>query len=200
MYSPEPLSSGSQAQTIAYAFGVLYAHVLQATVTRDKINLMPVPHKGDWTRARWIVSAFDGVRPRAFELNDGSWLFAAQTLGVRESSREPGTHWLTTLNYTYRWQGDEDNGSWIVRWCYAREKNGSELPPSERAHVHVNATPNGYTGPHFPDLHLPSGRVAIEDVAAYLISDEIGCPTHSDRADEVVEEAREIFAKILRRA
>lgn len=198
MYSPEPLSSGNDAAKTAYNFALLYQHVLQTTVTRDKISTLPVVSGSDWKRWKWVVSALDGVKPRPFELTDGRWLFAAQTLGVRESSREPGTYWLTTLTYTYQWQASEDNSSWFVRWCYCRERHGEELPTSERAHIHVNATPHGYSGGHFPGLHLPAGRIAIEDLAAYLISDEIGCPAISNRAQEVIEEAREIFGRILR--
>jgi hypothetical protein len=33
-------------------------------------------------------------------------------------------------------------------------------------------------------------------LAAYLISDEIGCPAVSDRAVDVIRQAREIFARI----
>jgi hypothetical protein len=47
---------------------------------------------------------------------------------------------------------------------------------------------------------LPAGRIAIEDLAAYLIGPEVQCPAISAHADEVIEEAREIFATILRRA
>jgi hypothetical protein len=200
MYSPEPLSSGSDAEKTAYAFGVLYGHVLQTTVTRDNIKILPLRHASEWRESRWIVSALDGVRPRAFQLTNGTWLFAAQTLGVRESSREPGTFWLTTLNYTYQWQATDDNRFWYVRWCYSRERDdGALILPTERAHIHLNATPAEYEGSYFPDLHLPAGRVAIEDIAAYLIGPEVGCQTISDHANEVIEEAREIFARILGR-
>jgi hypothetical protein len=200
MYSPEPLSSASDAEKTAYAFGVLYAHVLQTTVTKDKLTTLALHQRGDWQRRQWVVSALHGVKPRSFQLTDGTWLFAAQTLCVRESSREPGNRWLTTLRYTYQWQANEDNGSWMVRWCYSRERDGELLPPGERAHVHINATPSDYSGRHFPDLHLPAGRIAIEDLVAYLIGPEIGCPAISHRANEVIDEAREIFAQIQGRA
>lgn len=64
----------------------------------------------------------------------------------------------------------------------------------------MNATPGDYSGGRFPDLHLPAGRIAIEDLVAYLIGPEIGCPAISDRANEVIDEAREIFAQIQGRA
>jgi hypothetical protein len=201
MFSPEPLSSASDANKTAFAFGVLYAHVLQTTVTRDNVRTLHLERGSKWRRWKWIVSALDGLTARSFQLTNGTWLFAAQTLGVRESSLEPGNYWLTTLKYTYQWQTDADNASWIVRWCYSREDPaGNLIPSTERGHVHVNATPAGYMGSdHFPDLHLPAGRIGIEDLAAYLIGPEVGCSAISDKADEVIEEAREIFRTILRR-
>jgi hypothetical protein len=185
---------------MAYAFAALYGHVLRSTVTRDNIVTLPVP-KDDWTDFQWVISAFDEMnQPRPFELTDGTWLIAAHTVGVRESRRD-GKLWLTTLRYAYQWQAEEDDGSWIIRWEYDREniQSGELIPRERRAHLHVNATPTSFRGSrHFPKLHLPGGRLAIEDLAYFLIH-ECGCSPVSANCDAVIEEARKIFAKILRR-
>jgi hypothetical protein len=154
----------------------------------------------DWRRSIWVVSAFDGVVPAPFELEDGTWLFAAQTLAVRESHTD-GQLWLTTLSYTYQWQSSRDDGSWIARWCYGRETpSGTTKPAADRAHLHVNGVPSDYAqdAKHFPKLHLPAGRIGIEDLAAFLVR-EHGVPARSENWEEVLEEARQIFANIQAR-
>jgi hypothetical protein len=192
-YSPEPLSTASDARGTARAFSALFGHVLRATVTRSNIRLVPVEQAGDWREWRWTVSAFDsdGV-PVPFELTDRTWLFAAQVLGVRESRRD-GNLWLATLSATYQWQAGEDDGSWLVRWDYERE------PPHgyPRSHIHVNASPGGYPAGRkdFHKLHLPTGRVAIEDVVSFLIREQEAASV-SPLWEAVLEEAAEIFATI----
>lgn len=163
--------------------------------------MLPSGEQSDWKQSVWVVSAFDGLLPAPFELGDGTWLFAAQTLGVRESQTD-GQLWLTTLGYTYQWQSDRDDGTWMVRWCYQRETaSGTTKPAPERAHLHVNGIPSDYDedAKHFPKLHLPAGRIGIEDLAAFLVR-ECSVPARSPKNwEEVLDEARQIFAKIQAR-
>jgi hypothetical protein len=192
-YSPEPLSNQTEAVGIAGAFAALFAHVLNVSVAKHAhVPLVPVLRE-PWTDSTWLLSHVDSLKvPTAFELNDGTWLFAAQTLGVRESRRD-GNRWLTTLQHAYQWQAEEDDNSWIVRWDYRREPN-DEYPA---AHIHVNGAPSTYpaTGKVFPKLHLPAGRVALEEVVAFLV-DEVGVPASSGTWREVVAESKEIFDRI----
>src|SRR5439155_7866271 len=113
-----------RAQPYRPELAAMLAEAWLRTREADKLTTLTLDQRGDWQRWKWVVSALDGVKPRAFRLTNGTWLFAAQTLGVRESSREPDNRWLTTLKYTYQWQANEDNRSWMVRWCYSRERDG----------------------------------------------------------------------------
>jgi hypothetical protein len=196
-YSPKPLSSRNDARDRATDFGALFRHTLLNTVaTHARIIVKPV-WREPWANCTWILSAVDDEnREVAFELNDGTWLFAAQTLGVRESERAPaGQLWLTTLKYKYRWQADESDASWIIRWEYARTPRRANEP---RAHLHVNAQPPAFQQNEkaFHRLHIPAGRVGIEDVASFLLHDQ-GVRASSPNADEVIEEARATFRRIL---
>lgn len=192
-YSPKPLSSQSDARDRARDFGALFAHVLLQTVAPWARFVVKPVWREPWTDSTWILSAVRSDEEVAFELSDGSWLFAGQTLGVRRSDRD-GNLWLTTLRYKYRWQANESDDSWLIRWDYVREPRSPEHP---RAHVHVNAVPEHYQAGRdaFARLHIPAGRVGIEDVAAFLLRDH-GVRPVSDTSEEVIEEARLIFARI----
>jgi hypothetical protein len=155
-------------------FGALFRHVLSTTVlTAASIRLMPVPHP-DWSQMTWALGSFSGLKPVPVRLTSRGWLLAAQTLGIRESRRD-GQFWLTTLRSVYSWQVTDDDASWLVRWEYDRDGAG----PYPSSHIHVNAEPVDYEGEkYFPKLHLPSGRVAIEDVLEFLVTEQ-GVIPHS---------------------
>jgi hypothetical protein len=193
VYSPEPLSTRSDAEARAREFGGLVSRLLTATVSRQPVRLRRHTDHADWTRWTWEVGAFSPTHlPTAVRLSVGTHLFAMMELGVRENA---GQFWLTTLASVYRWQATSDGASWIVRWEYERDPIGTKPP----AHLHVNATPARYPEARrdFPKLHLPTGRVAIEDVIAFLL-DEQGLPETSPNARAVLAEGRAIFRAIQR--
>ena len=139
----------------------------------------------------WVVGSFSGLTPVPVRLTNRGWLLAAQTLGIRESRRD-GQLWLTTLKSTYGWQTTDADASWLVRWEY--ERDGAGLYPA--SHIHVNAEPDEYEGEkYFPKLHLPSGRVAIEDVLEFLVTEQGVIPV-SDNWPEVLSESRQLFRAI----
>jgi hypothetical protein len=191
-YSPEPLSSGDSAESTVQAFGGLFQHVLNTTITRDHIRVSPFTRGREWTDWQWVISrATDLGEPLPLSLNGSTtWLLAEQRLGVGQSSSD-GQLWLTTLQYRYRWQADEDDGTWLVRWDYRR---------GHAPHVHVNSVPQGWAaGRHFHKLHMPTRRVAIEDVVRFLILEEIVEP-RSPNWEETLEVAAAIFDRIQHRA
>lgn len=102
--------------------------------------------------------------PVAFPLNNGHYFFVEHHVCLRRSER-----YLTTLEYRYTYQLERDNDeSWLIRWEYQREP--VQDYPYPRFHVHVNGCPSAYRGNKpFPDLHIPSGRVTLEDIARHLI-------------------------------
>jgi Family of unknown function (DUF6516) len=136
-----------------------------------------------------LLSKFDDYgQPLPVRLNDGGWLLAEQRVGVRES-RTDGQLWLATLRYRYQWQVEEDDGTWLVRWDYLRDTG----PP----HIHVRG--GGLeSDPNFHKLHIPSRRVALEDVIRFLIDENRAMPL-SDHWSEVLDAATVIFESIQRR-
>lgn len=190
MYSPRPLSTRSDAHEVAREFAALLRHILCVSVTRTPLRSQVVePGSGDWTRTEWIVIAGDGLVGKPVELNDGTWLLVEHRLGIREKG---GSFWLTTLSYGYRWQANEDDGSWIVAWDYERERRE---PPM--FHLHVRCAPGFYPSDRrdFSKLHLPSGRVILEDVIRFLVMEQ-EVPTVSDNWHDTLAEAEEIFRAI----
>ncbi len=191
-YSPEPLSSGDAAQATVQAFGGLFQHVLNTTITRDHVRVTPITRGRDWTQWQWIITrSTDLGEPLPLSLNgSNTWLLAEQRLAVGESSSD-GQFWLTTLQYRYRWQAEEDDGTWLVRWDYRRDH-----PP----HIHVNSAPGHWSGDaHFHKLHMPTRRVAIEDVVRFLIVEGVVSP-RSHNWEETLESAATIFDRIQHRA
>lgn len=184
-YSPKPLSSQNDARDRARDFGALFQHVLLATVAPwTHIAVKPVWRR-PWEDSTWTLSTADDG---PFELSDGSWLYAGQTLGVRRSKRD-GNLWLTTLRYKYRWQVSAEDDSWIIRWDYVKEPRAVD---HARAHVHINAHPEHYhaTRTEFHQLHIPAGRLGIEDIASFLLSSDLDMPPVSEDWEDVIADAR----------
>jgi hypothetical protein len=189
-YSPKPLASADQAQEIAQRFGGLYREVLNRTVTRDSVRVKPFKEGRDWTQWHWLLSKFDDRgQPLPIALNGGAWLLAEHRIGVRESSQDQQL-WLTTLRYRYQWQADEDDGTWLVRWDYRRDGG----PP----HIHLHGDPASWGRGSFHKLHVPTRRVAIEDVVRFLLVEGAAKPL-SHYWQETLDAATEIFERIQRR-
>jgi hypothetical protein len=190
VYSPRPLSTRSDAFAVAREFGGLIRHVLCSTVTRTPTRLLPVESPTDWRQTEWIVSALDDRRGSVpLQLVDRTWLLVQQRLGVREKA---GEWWLTTLEHAYRWQATPDDKSWLIGWHYMRE-----APDYPRSHIHVNCAPGSYPAgrKHFGKLHLPTRRLPLEDVLAFLIN-ECGVPHISPNWRNILDEAARIFEQI----
>jgi hypothetical protein len=192
-FSPKPLSSGDQADEIAHTFGGLYQEVLNRTVTADSVRVLPIRRGADWSSWEWLLSKFDNAGiPLPLRLTgDAGWLLAEHRVGIRESNTD-GQLWLTTLRYCYRWQADEDDGTWLVRWDYRRDGG----PP----HLHLHGDPASWSSGSFHKLHFPTRRVPIEDVIRFLITDErVSVEPRSEHWEDVLDAASTIFEQIQRR-
>lgn len=148
-FVPGPLRTRASAQRTAQDFANLVAEVVNATVSQAPIAFTEVTG-GEFGG----VIAHHGAHrlPEPLQLVNGEYLFIRQTLGLR---RDPP--FLTTLDYSYRYQASQGRESWIWRYEYTREPEARY--PYPRAHLHVNARPASYQGAKsFPDLHLPIRR------------------------------------------
>lgn len=175
---------------MAQEFGALLRYVLCETVTASHLQLVALPNEGDWTRSQWLATASGPASSSVpLRLIDGTYLLVQQRLGIRQKG---GDWWLTTLDYRYCWQADEDDSSAIVAWDYERER-----PAPPLAHLHLNCSPANYPSGRtdFSKLHLPAGRLPLEDVLRFLVVEQ-GIGPRSDTWEATLAEAGEIFARI----
>ena len=126
-------------------------------------------------------------------LQNGRYLYLYHRLCLRHKER-----YLTTLEYEYTYQESEDPDSWIFRYEYKREPLPDYRYP--KAHLHINAEPDAYPGSKpFPRLHIPTGRVTIEQIVRHLL-DEHAMPCISpNHWQDVLAETQTAFDDIQRR-
>jgi hypothetical protein len=162
---------------------------VNATISPVPVRFVEVEAE---TFTGYVAHAPHGA-PEPIRLQNDRYLYLHQLLGLR---RREG--YLTTLEYSYRYQATESPDSWIWRYEYLREPPAPY--PYPRCHLHVNARPGSYTGDKaFPDLHLPVGeRVTIEAIVRHLVAEQ-GVQPISPQWETVLAEAEESFAEIQRR-
>src|SRR5712691_11649382 len=146
-FLPGPLGSPRKANRTAQDFAALVGRAVNTTISRAPLTFVEVAGGREFTG--YVAHCGPNKIPVPMRLENGSYLFLFQRLGLRRKER-----YLTTLEYAYRLQATVDAASWIIRYEYVREP---ELPYQySRCHVHVNARPASYSGSKpFDRLHLP---------------------------------------------
>jgi len=131
--------------------------------------------------------------PKPLPLENGHFLYLVHRVCLRRKER-----YLTTLEYRYVYQADANNpDSWIVRYEYEREPQAPYRYPV--THIHVNATPSAYSGQKpFPDLHLPTGRLTVEDLIRHLVHEQQIAPISPDW-EAILERTEQDFREIQRK-
>jgi hypothetical protein len=92
---------------------------------------------------------------------------------------------MTTLGYSYQYSTTSpEDPNWVLRYEYEVEP----LDPRSRypaGHLHVNAEPKEYaraaTMKSFPALHLPTRRLAVEEIVWHLINEHTPGANASDK-------------------
>lgn len=163
--------------------------VVNATVSQAPLRFVEI-QGGEF--AGFVSHSPQGL-PAPMPLEDGHYLYLHHALGLRRRER-----YLTTLEYSYRYQASASRDSWIWRYEYVREPPAGY--PYARCHLHVNARPSLYRGTRpFPDLHLPVGeRVTIEALVRHLVVEHDITPI-SPRWENVLVEAEQAFREIQRK-
>jgi hypothetical protein len=188
-FSPGSLRTTAKARRAAQEFGGLVGEVINATVSKAPIAYVEVSDSPEFDG---FVARAPNRTPDALPLNDGRYLYLIQRLGLRRDEK-----YLTTLEYRYVYQATQDPDSWIFRYEYQREP--AEGYPYPVANLQINASPDSYAGDkRFRDLHLPTGRVTIEDIVRHLI-DEHGLEPVSDDWGETLSATEESFKEIQRK-
>jgi hypothetical protein len=93
-------------------------------------------------------------------------LFFVQRYMVIENPALRGEYKVKTLAYEYNVERRKDRQE-IICWHWEGEHGRNSVP-----HIHVGMT-KGHVSPITNKTHIPSGRVSVEDVVAFLI-DELG--------------------------
>lgn len=185
-FLPGSLGSTAKAERTAREFATLIGCAVNATVSPAPIKFL-----------RRATDDFEGVighiadkAPAPIPLSNGRYIFIVHRLGLRREER-----FLTTLEYGYWYQAEEDEDSWIFRYEYQREPVAPYRYP--RSHLHVNALPATYAGSKpFPELHLPAGdRVTIESFLRHLI-EEHDVPPISPNWEETLDATEAAFREI----
>jgi hypothetical protein len=102
-------------------------------------------------------------------LNDDGYLRLSVSLALVDDP-DHGRR-LKTLQSSYQYQHDREGKRWIWRYDYLREPG---VDPYPQAHLQVNGTEvSGVDDKDLPDIHFPTGRVAIEGIAR-LLADQYG--------------------------
>lgn len=116
------------------------------------------------------------------------WLHAAQRFVVVEDTRYPGEWKTSTREYIYKVSEDPDAEAAVEwHWHPARKRN--------EPHLHSRFAPGTEgLGRTAEGLHLPTGRVAFEDVVKFLITD-VGVPTTRPDAEQLIDESLAAFVR-----
>lgn len=188
-FSPSSLLSSPKASRTSRQFAALIGSVVNATISQAPIAFVEI--EGAEFEG-YIAHAPDRV-PAPLPLEDGSCLFLFQRLTLAREQR-----YLTTAEYRYVFQASDQDESQILRFEYEREPE-DENYPYPLAHLHVNASPEPYEGEKdFSELHIPTGRVTVEQLARHLVV-EHGIGPISEHWETTLEEAEDSFREIQRK-
>ncbi len=90
----------------------------------------------------------------------GSFLYVSQEIRIQN-----GRINLANCHYRFSTSPDlRDEAAWVVRYEYSLDP----LPNQPHAHLHVNGV-HKHTGAPMDRLHLPSGRISVEQFLAHLL-------------------------------
>jgi hypothetical protein len=117
-------------------------------------------------------------RTSALPLGNGKYLSVLMLVRIRS-----GLVTTDARSVGYRCSDDDHGEDWIFRYEYDRRAAARGDYPYPIAHLHVNASPVCYEGSKpFPDLHLPTRRLSLEEIVRHLIV-EHGVPTIGSREE-----------------
>ena len=173
----------SKQEKVVQAYADHLNFIFNKTVSRSRLAVIPHP---DGRRNHFVITRLKHKEAIPLELNNASArLFFQQSVKVVNSHCE-------VLNYSYRYQTNDERQSWLIRWEYVRNLGVSHHP---HAHVHVNAKSiKGRAPKEFDRLHMPAGRVPIELIMWHLISDWNVTPLRN-KWESILEESIKGFYK-----
>lgn len=155
---------------------------LNRSITKHRIIVAPVPGANDLFHVRLDPQVDSGLARLSVEGGDD--LYLSLLVGVDAS--------CSVREYRYYLYARDDRDSLLLRWEFDREK----VKPNYkyvRAHVHFHGTFEHSDKPA-EELHIPTSRVSIEELAWHLITDWNVKTIHGGWQAALVESS-EKFAK-----
>lgn len=152
------------------------------------------------TKAHWYVgpSPSSGAdlalltNPRVLSLKrrggDRLLFEAVQLFTIIPDPRFPGEYKASTLAYIYSIRLPEMEDGEVISWHWHPLTTPSRPAP----HIHVGLD-HPQLGVTLPKLHIPSGRVAFEEVIRFLIDDLAVESKRPERWQEILKESEERF-------
>jgi hypothetical protein len=135
---------------------------------------------------RFTISCVEGGRIVALRLR-GSPLF----LLVKHEIDVVGGE-CHTASYGYRLATGQAKDDWLLRWEYFRRPPRPDYPYPQ-GHLHVNGS-LAWRGRALPKLHVPTGRIPLEEVLRHLIV-EWGVKPKQDDWGGLLEKSIENFER-----
>ena len=148
---------------------------LNTTVTESRLALSDRDDRGVWL----VERRQQGLGSLPLELRpSGTFLFFQQRIRVENDEIV-----LHTCNYRFSTSPDlRDEAAWVLRY----ESSLAPLPGQPHAHLHVNAV-HKHTAAPMDRLHLPSGRVSLEQFLDRLLIEHGVEPVGGGGPAEAVE-------------
>jgi hypothetical protein len=163
-----------------------YTRVIRASlscITLGQWHEGPSPSSDDY---RALLS-----NPRVIRLRRASgpdlFLEPSQLFTIVDDVRYPGEYKASTLAYVYSVRLTEAPDDEVLAWHW----HPLTTPDRPAPHMHVTADIR-QLGTKLSKLHIPSGRVAFEEVVRFLIAD-LGVTPSRDDWQEVIGEAEDRF-------
>jgi hypothetical protein len=185
---PGSLKTKSKAERGAREFAQLVGRILNCSVSPAPVRAVITnddPFEG------YVALLGDDHLPSLLPLSNGCHLYMDHRFCLARRER-----YLATAAYTYTYQLDTDNETWVVRWEYNREPEPGY--PYPHTHVHVNAQPSHYLGDKpFPDIHIPTARVTLEEIVRHLIVEHAVKPI-SESWEETLVATQAEFQRVQR--
>ena len=164
-----------------------YTRVIQRSlgcITKSQWYVGPSP-TGDDTKA--LLTNPRTIRLRRTDGGPDLQLEAQQVFKLIPDPRFPGEFKASTLAYVYSVQFREpppDANREVIAWHW----HPLTTPDRPAPHLHVNAD-SPTLGATLSKLHVPSGRVAFEEVVRFLVTDLAVIPERPDDWQAVVDES-----------